>query len=52
MGIIFQREYITLLLVIHLLTSKDMNVTSYPLLECIVPPVGENAAVTAAHYLR
>lgn len=52
MGIIFQREYITLLLIIHLLISKDVNFASFPLLECIVPPVGENAAVIAAHYLR
>lgn len=45
---IFQREYITLLLIIHLLTSKGMNFPSHPLLDCFVPPVSGNAA----HYLR
>lgn len=52
MGIIIQREYFALLLIIRLLTSKGMNFPSHPLLDCFVPRVSENAAVTAARYLR
>lgn len=52
MGIVFWREYITSLLIIRLLTSKDTNSASHPFLDCFVPPVSDNAAVTAAHCMR